>query len=161
MMVKVPTRFKKITAAFDDVARARLCESSGSEHSAAESNSDADLSDLVDSFLQITDDRNKDVVVGFKDIVEGGGDRDGTVESELGCYDDNCIEAQNKEILMSLISDQDASKHMILQVMQMALCNSAISSSHRRTMSFLRHKGLDAGQQIMLTLRVLFVILFD
>lgn len=134
--------FKRITAAFDDVARARLCQSSGSEHSAVESNSVTDLSDLVDSFLQT--DGNDDVRYKEK---EGPEDRD-SVESEG--Y--NCMELESKEILMSLISDQDTvsqAKQMIHKEMEKAyriLGNSLSEGFKRRAMSWLRQRGFDAGE---------------
>lgn len=134
--------FKRITAAFDEVARARLCQSSGSEHSAVESNSVTDLSDLVDSFLQT--DGNDDVRYKEK---EGQEDRD-SVESEG--Y--NCMELESKEILMSLISDQDTvsqAKQMIRKEMEKAcriLGNSSSEGFKRRAMSWLRQRGFDAGE---------------
>ncbi|KAK2412889.1 hypothetical protein QL285_048039 [Trifolium repens] len=47
----IPVRFERLAAAFEsnEVARVRLCESSGSEHSPENS---ADLSDLVKSFME-------------------------------------------------------------------------------------------------------------
>ncbi|KAJ6376961.1 hypothetical protein OIU76_026007 [Salix suchowensis] len=47
-----PVRFKRVAAAFNEASRAtRLCESSGSEHCSPDNNS-ADLSDLVNSFIE-------------------------------------------------------------------------------------------------------------
>ncbi|KAM3268224.1 hypothetical protein P3S67_031165 [Capsicum chacoense] len=43
-------RFKRVAEAFDEVAKARFCTSSGSEHSSIESITD--LYDLVNSFIE-------------------------------------------------------------------------------------------------------------
>ncbi|KAF4399516.1 hypothetical protein G4B88_022599 [Cannabis sativa] len=50
-MVRIPIMFPRVAAAFDEqVSRVRICESSGSEHSPAESFTD--LSNLVNSFIE-------------------------------------------------------------------------------------------------------------
>ncbi|GFY90644.1 hypothetical protein Acr_07g0008410 [Actinidia rufa] len=89
----MPMRYKRVAEAFDDVARARLCESSGSEHSPENS---MDLSDLVKSFLEREEEENCEVDEESEpkqsDQSEGHCDDDSelteTLRGLLGCGDD-------------------------------------------------------------------------
>jgi hypothetical protein len=51
MGARIPVRFQRVVAAFDEGARVMLCESSGREHSAV-AGSFAVLSDMVKSFIE-------------------------------------------------------------------------------------------------------------
>uniref|UniRef100_A0A5B7C8C7 Uncharacterized protein n=1 Tax=Davidia involucrata TaxID=16924 RepID=A0A5B7C8C7_DAVIN len=89
-MAKIPVRFKRVAAAFDEVARARLCESSGSEHSPESS---MDLSDLVKSFIE-RDSRENGDTEGVNREKEGNNS-----ESESFC--------SNSDMLRSLLGCED------------------------------------------------------
>ncbi|KAF9609681.1 hypothetical protein IFM89_017880 [Coptis chinensis] len=130
--ISLPTRFKRVTAGFDEVARARLCESSGSEHS--EDNS-ADLSDLIDSFMERND----------------GNEKDDIVDKHRDIYDGVWSDSETLELLQSLVAldgvDGDVKK-TIRDEAERACCMVGISSSEgfkRRLMSRLRERGFDAG----------------
>ncbi|KAL7000003.1 hypothetical protein U1Q18_001153 [Sarracenia purpurea var. burkii] len=136
-------RFKRVFVTFDEIARARLCESSGSEHSAAAAaeESSANLSGLVDSFL----DRDYGVEEDFCE------DAESDEESNRNESESYCTDFEMKKTLLSLIgSEEDGGgvRRMIRAEMESA-CRSSGSGStdgfKRRVMSWLRHKGFDAG----------------
>ncbi|XP_059664648.1 uncharacterized protein LOC132310494 [Cornus florida] len=143
-MAKVfPVRLKGIWGVFDGVARVRLCENSGSEHSAAESLS-ADLSELVDSFLE----RERDERVEEVERMEKK-----TLEEERGGSEWKS-NSETKEILMGLISGGGAGdgdgcvQQRIRTETEIAWRSVGSGSSEgfkRRVMSLLRQRGLDAG----------------
>ncbi|XP_068323470.1 uncharacterized protein [Pyrus communis] len=127
-------RFQRVAAAFDEVSRVRLCESSGSEYSAA-GESFADLSNLVKSFIE------------RGDLGEGGGDRDGVrndEESEGGDWSDS----ETKNSLERLFDVKgDDLKKTIADEVEVALAGIGDDLSRgfkRRLMTHLRHKGFDA-----------------
>ncbi|KAK3022007.1 hypothetical protein RJ639_045168 [Escallonia herrerae] len=162
-MAMVPLRFKRITAAFDDLARARLCESSGSEHSAAESSA-ADLSDLVDSFLER---EGNEVELGHDEHEEDTDEKKKkkkkkkkSSEGEEGLEPERCsFDSEAKEVLMSLVGGSGAEeegedgrvKRMICAEVEIA-CRSlldegtAAEGCKRRVMTSLRQRGYDAGE---------------
>lgn len=143
-MAKIPMRFKRITEAFDDVARARLCQSSGSEHS---TNSVTDLSDLVDSFFE-GDAGGRGKSCGENKV------RDRQEETEYqeaeSFYGTN---SETKEMLIDLIGDDaddedDRAKRAIRSEVE-TLCrnleNSSSEGFKRHLMTLLRQGGFDAG----------------
>ncbi|KAL3519389.1 hypothetical protein ACH5RR_017538 [Cinchona calisaya] len=140
-MAKIPVRFKRVAAVFDEEARARLYESSGSEHNSAETLTD--LSYLVNSFLENdhhgrVDDQENDHAA---DKVESSSER-------------NCSDSEIKDSLKRLFDFQvDEVKRNILVGVENALRelgnNSIVDSSSvdfkRRLMARLRERGFDAG----------------
>ncbi|CAI9286627.1 unnamed protein product [Lactuca saligna] len=141
-MAKIPMRFKRITAAFDDVARARLCQSSGSEHS--DQNSVTDLSDLVDSFFEAeTDDRGKSCCeIKVRDRME-----ETEYQEVEGFYG---TDSETKEMLIDLIGDDedDLAKRAIRSEVETVCRNLKITSSEgfkRHLMTLLRQRGFDTG----------------
>ncbi|KAJ9686591.1 hypothetical protein PVL29_015458 [Vitis rotundifolia] len=134
-------RFKRVSAAFDDVARARLCDSSGSDHS--EEDNSAELSDLVDLFLE-------------RDVIElQVGDEDWKTEEERSDFDsENCwSDSVTRQMLQSLIGGDDGNgdddvKRKIrdeLEVKCRSLENCQAEGFKRRLMTLLRRRGFDAG----------------
>ncbi|CAK9161424.1 unnamed protein product [Ilex paraguariensis] len=148
-MAKNLVRFKRITAAFDDVARARLCESSGSEHSAAAEDSVADLSDLVDSFLE----REGRDAGGGEEERERSEREEGQEEERRG----RCEDEETKELVRGLVDGYEGEedgggltvKRLVCEEVEMALrslgTDSLSSEVKRGVMSWLRHRGFNAG----------------
>ncbi|XP_057505973.1 uncharacterized protein LOC130789263 [Actinidia eriantha] len=143
-MTKISLKFWRLSAAFEEVARTRLCESSGSEHSAAEEEKEKseDLSELVDSFLER----------------ESGGEGEWCEESESeeergSCYESKRYGAglERKKLLLSLIGGEDegGERRRIWEEVESAWRSLGSGSTEeefkRRVMSWLRHKGFDAG----------------
>ncbi|KAJ0530748.1 hypothetical protein HanRHA438_Chr10g0464491 [Helianthus annuus] len=136
-------RFKRITTALDDDARARLCQSSGSEHSA---NSITDLSVLVDSFFdgEDDDDRGKSCVE-HDDLEET--EEYQKAESFYG------TDSDVKEMLMDLIGgctddDDDRMKRAIgfeVEKVCRSFENTSSEGFKRNLMTVLRQRGFDAG----------------
>ncbi|XP_043691282.1 uncharacterized protein LOC122641982 [Telopea speciosissima] len=150
-MAKIPVGFKRVAAAFDEVARVRPCESSGSEYSAEGDFSD--LSDLIDSFIE-TDyygvEREQD-----------NNDEDEQMESEKSIFEDANSESfwsvsEAKEMLQSLLGCEASNSHdgdgsverMIRNEVEIASRSIGTDSSagvKRLLMNRLRERGLDAG----------------
>ncbi|OVA10059.1 Protein of unknown function DUF506 [Macleaya cordata] len=144
-----PARFKRVAAAFDEVARARICESSGSEHSADDDSTD--LSDLIESFMERDDD----------DEVEGGDHRNEGKKREKvknGSDSENYwSDSETKEMLQGLLGfdhglkevDSDIKRRIRAETeLACGFIGSSSSSEEgfkRRLMSRLRDRGLDAG----------------
>ncbi|XVE87698.1 hypothetical protein DITRI_Ditri19aG0008400 [Diplodiscus trichospermus] len=144
MMARIPVRFNRIAAAFDEAARAppvRLCESSGSDHSPEDL---TDLSDLVNSFIESncgveTDGRK---IEQEKEIENDGSE---------GYWSDS----DTKDTLGTLVSnnscdgkEEDDVKHKIIEQTKLACGSLGDMSSDglkRQLMSRLRDQGLDAG----------------
>lgn len=140
-----PTRFNRVAAAFDEVARiARLCQSSGSEHSVGEE-SPIDLSDLVASFMEregaeaaayVEDDDDAEPEIDMTSKVEELGDetrdrlRDLLDESKS--YDSERIRSE-VEAAMESFKDRTA----------------PVRDLKRRVMTALREKGFDAGEHLV------------
>lgn len=135
-MGKIPVRFQRVAAAFDEVAKVRLCESSGSEHSPE---SDAYLSDLVKSFIERGDgDRYEEIQ---PEMEPKSGDSEGylsdsetkdSLQSLFGCGGDDDVKRKifaEAEAFSGFIGDDKSSR-----------------SYKRRLMTHLREKGFDAGE---------------
>lgn len=142
-MAVIPVRFKRVAAIFDEEARTRLYESSGSEHSAAETLTD--LSYLVNSFLE-----NEEGLVDHRGIV----DQEESDAADKGeSSERNCSDSEMKESLKRLFDCQvdDEVKRSIHVGVEKALSqigNIGSSSSgdfKRRLMARLRDRGFDAG----------------
>ncbi|XP_044461004.1 uncharacterized protein LOC123192489 [Mangifera indica] len=131
-MAKIlPIGFRRVAAAFDEVARARLCQSSGSEHSPESS---TDLSDLVKSFLE-------------RDST-GGGDEEENDRDQTGMGNFWC-DSEKIEMIKGFFGDEnDCEKQRILVETEFA-CRLAgdwnSQSFKRRLMTHLRDRGFDAG----------------
>ncbi|KAF8409639.1 hypothetical protein HHK36_005717 [Tetracentron sinense] len=142
-MTNSPMRFKRVAAAFDEVARARLCESCGSEHSS--DNSDDILSDLVDSFLERDDRFEAD---DEEEKTKREAERNRSSESENYWSD-----SETKEMLQSLlggdVSDPDDEVKLTIRAETELACriigNSSSEAFKRRLMTRLRERGFDAG----------------
>ena len=132
-------RFKRIMTKFDDDARARLCQSSGSEHSS--NNSMTDLSDLVDSFFEAgcCEKMENDIVDEKRD------------DQEVSGY--NCTDLEDKEMLVDLFDGDDdvCTKRAICYEVE-SLCSNLDGCSSegfkRSLMSLLRQRGYDAGKNL-------------
>ncbi|XWS15505.1 hypothetical protein CRYUN_Cryun34aG0005900 [Craigia yunnanensis] len=143
-MARIPGRFNRIAAAFNEAARAppvRLCESSGSDHSPEDL---TDLSDLVNFFIESN--------CGFET-------EEGKIEQEKENENDGSegywSDSETKDMLKSLLgnnicdrNESDDVKQKILVQTELA-CRSAENMSSegfkRHLMSRLRDKGFDAG----------------
>ncbi|GMI72266.1 hypothetical protein like AT1G12030 [Hibiscus trionum] len=144
-MARIPVRFSKIAAAFDEAARAvslvRQCESSGSDHSPEDL---SELSDLVNSFIESDCAFETDELEGDKTALEKENENDGSSDSE-GHWSDT------KDKLKRLVgkNEDDKEKLKILErVAELARRNVSDMSSEgfkRRLMSGLRDYGFDAG----------------
>ncbi|KAK9133144.1 hypothetical protein Scep_012672 [Stephania cephalantha] len=146
-MGRASFKFKRVNDAFDELARFRPCESSGSEHSAEDLDK---LSDLIDSFMEREGG-----------VLDYGGKREekiGEDEEERGSDDDESGQTEGddtKEMLRSLLfgdreSVDDDMKRKILGEAQIELRRFGTGSSSsegfkRRFMSQLRQRGLDSG----------------
>ena len=144
-MGRIPVRFKRVAAAFDEVARVRLCESSGSEHSPESS---TDLSNLVNSFIE-------------RGEAWWGGDVDGEIEGEEehknegSDFDSLSGESEKKDMLKNLLgkNDDDDVKRKIYAEVESAYemgGDTKFQGFKRRLMTYLREKGFDAGRFIYL-----------
>ncbi|KAL6992851.1 hypothetical protein U1Q18_010971 [Sarracenia purpurea var. burkii] len=139
-----PARFKRVAEAFDEVARARLCESSGSEHSPENS---MDLSDLVKSFIEKESEED-----GDNDA--GADDRENESKKRSDC-ESYCLDSETKETLFGLLVCQgDEVKRNIQAETEEAYrivgidsgsSSSSSPSFKRRLMIRLRDRGFDAG----------------
>lgn len=136
-MAKIRVKFQRVAAAFDaDVARVRLCESSGSEHS-PESSTDH-LSYLVKSFME-------------------------RAEGELDAHDDKegedrpNLDSEKRQKLLQCLSggtgsdaDDEGAKENVRRESELAWGGLVGSNSSpgfkRRLMSRLRDRGFDAGE---------------
>ncbi|XP_022714440.1 uncharacterized protein LOC111274050 [Durio zibethinus] len=144
-MARIPVRFNRIAAAFDEAARAppvRLCESSGSDHSPEDL---TDLSDLVNSFIE----SNCGVETDEGKINEQ--EKENENDGSEGYRSDSETKDTLKSLMGNNICDgnEDADvKHKILLQTEIA-CGSVkdVSSEgfKRQLMSRLRDQGFDAG----------------
>ncbi|KAL7103074.1 hypothetical protein ACP275_08G158300 [Erythranthe tilingii] len=134
-MVNIPARFNRFAAAFDGAAKARSWESSGSEHSAA------DLSDLVNSFLERESREERESGDQFVDDDED--------------KDENEVDFESRDLLKDLLDcGNDAVRESIRAAVEKAyreVGGAAASNSSsspdfkRRLMARLRSRGFDAG----------------
>ncbi|KAI8567334.1 hypothetical protein RHMOL_Rhmol02G0113500 [Rhododendron molle] len=149
-MADIRVRFKRVAEAFDGMARARLCESSGSEHSPE--NYSLDLSDIVESFFE-------------REGREEGenGDDNGTEvdslenETKRGECDDqeenDRSESESMELLRGLLfgggdqGDDDQVKESVRAAVERAsrVDGPERPGFKRRVMTRLRERGFDAG----------------
>lgn len=133
-------RFERVAAAFHDMSRVWLCESSGSEYSP---DSLANLSDLVNSFIE----RDGGGVGAYKKV-ELETDQNHSDSSEYWSGSDA------KEMLQNLFGcdgdgDQHDAKHKICAETESAsfgLIGDGSSPGYKRQlMARLRDRGFDAG----------------
>ncbi|KAI3925750.1 hypothetical protein MKX01_003309 [Papaver californicum] len=151
-MEKNPARFKRVAEAFNEGAKARTCaESSGSEHSAVEETSPNDnLSDLVDSFLEMGYDDDEvgfiehEKVVKVKDKKKKGSDDDD--------LDEFMDDSETKDMLQDMLlgfDEDDSHRRKIRDETELAFKDIGMSSSEdgfkRQLMARLRQRGFDAG----------------
>ncbi|XVF27985.1 hypothetical protein REPUB_Repub14bG0156700 [Reevesia pubescens] len=146
MMSRIPARLNRIAVAFNEAAAKapmRLCQSSGSEHSPEDF---ADLSDLVNSFLE----RGCEV-----ETDEGKIDQEDE-EEEQDDHDGYWSEIETKRELLSLLSNAHDDNQEELDLKQkigketelaceMILGDWSSEDFKRQLMSHLRDKGFDAG----------------
>ncbi|GKC19995.1 hypothetical protein Tco_1022145 [Tanacetum coccineum] len=143
-MAKSPMRFKRIMTKFDDDATARLCQSSGSEHSS--NNSITDLSDLVDSFFED----------GCCDRGRSYGEKmENDCVGEI--HDHDCVDVENKEMLVDLfeggsdidddVDDVGTKRAICYEVESVCrMLDDCSSDGFKRSLiSLLRQRGYDAG----------------
>ncbi|KAK4801696.1 hypothetical protein SAY86_022183 [Trapa natans] len=139
-----PIMFNRLAAAFDEVARtARLCQSSGSEHSAGEEEeeeSPIDLSHLVASFME----REGAVAVYVED--------DGATELEVGEVTDDGEEVgdETRDRLRVLLDQVkryggESIRSAVEAGMERLKGMTPARDFKRRLMAALREKGFDAG----------------
>lgn len=125
----------RFAAGFDELSRVRPCESSGSEHS-------ADLSDLVNSFLEreIGDRREME---DLGDVIDGEDEQESStpdVESRISL--ENLFDCQNDAVRKSITAE-------VAMVYREIAGDDRFSSSpdfKRRLMARLRSRGIDAGK---------------
>ncbi|OIT03146.1 PREDICTED: uncharacterized protein LOC109225285 [Nicotiana attenuata] len=134
-------RFKRVAAAFDDVAKARFCESSGSEHSSVESVTD--LYGLVNSFIErgngFRGGRNEEEIIN-----------DDNEKEENGLSNNYFDDLEIKEKLRKLLGyeESDYVKRNIYSVVENAwleIGDRSTAEFKRRLMIRLRDRGFDAG----------------
>ncbi|EOY21093.1 Uncharacterized protein TCM_012428 isoform 2 [Theobroma cacao] len=147
MMARIPVRFNRIAAAFNEAAMAqpvRLCESSGSDHSPEDL---TDLSDLVNSFIESNCGVEND---------------EGKIEQEKENENDGTeaiwSDSETKDMLRRLMvnnicdgNEDDEVKQKILLQTKLACGSIGDMSSvgfKRQLMSRLRDKGFDAEFEI-------------
>ncbi|MCL7045871.1 hypothetical protein MKW94_028428 [Papaver nudicaule] len=143
-MERNPGRFKRVAEAFNEAAR--ICaESSGSEHSAVEETSPSDLSDLVNSFLEMANDDEVAEEQTYDEKIVN-------VKNNKGSSDNGLDDSKTKDMLKSLllgVKDDYEVKREIHEETELAYKDIGISSSEdgfkRLLMTRLRQRGFDAG----------------
>ncbi|XP_021719414.1 uncharacterized protein LOC110687101 [Chenopodium quinoa] len=159
-MAKIPIKFNRVAAAFDEAAKwHRPCDSSSGSEYWPESG--ADLSDLVNSFIEKGDhgmDHNFKIDIDEVDINEDIGNE----SCDANWVSDNDEDdTQRKEMLQSLLlectssSKKKSTRQKIWNEIDVALklfggfngnVNDVSRSSFKRSlMAHLRDKGFDAG----------------
>ncbi|KAF3656114.1 putative early nodulin-like protein 2-like [Capsicum annuum] len=139
-------RFKRVAEVFDEVAKARFCISSGSEHSSIESITD--LYDLVNSFIENGNCEEEINVINdnYEEKLEENG---GLIN--VNCFDNDLeiMDKLRKLLLGYEESDVDYVKKNIKNVVENALGDiddlSIAMDFKRRLMSRLRDRGFDVG----------------
>jgi hypothetical protein len=138
----IPVRFERLAAAFEsnEVARVRLCESSGSEHSPENS---ADLSDLVKSFME----KNS-----VRAVLE---EEDGVVHDKEDCDFEWNDYSEKKEILQEIFyaADEEVKEKIRREAefaIQLVAGDKTSPGFKRLVMSRLRERGFDAGNYLYL-----------
>ncbi|XP_061340788.1 uncharacterized protein LOC133287239 [Gastrolobium bilobum] len=143
-MARISGRFQRVAEAFDaDVARVKLCESSGSEHSPE---SLTDLSDLVKSFMEKNEREGEGEDVGV--VLQRDEDQEKGDEEEVE-------KSVTREMLQGLfagneVDDEDErdAKEKIRREVELAcglVGEYSLPGFKRRLMSRLREIGFDAG----------------
>lgn len=129
-MMKIPARFKRTAAAFDEAAKVRSWESSGSEHSSA------DLSDLVNSFLE----RETEDVVDHQDKHDDN-ELDSTNSPDLESRDllNNLSHGGNDVVRASIHAEVEKAR---------SEGSSSPPDFKRRLTTLLRNRGFDAGESL-------------
>ncbi|GER44906.1 hypothetical protein STAS_21819 [Striga asiatica] len=133
-MANIPVSFRRVAAAFNEMSRLQSCESSGSEHS-------ADLSDLVNSFLEREFNDRK---IGSAEEEEDS-DEVNAGEAEIDAMDD---QIELRDSLRKLFDLQDDAVKRSIHAEVEAVVSGEIDSStefKRQLMARLRGRGLDAG----------------
>lgn len=129
-MMKIPARFKRTAAAFDEAAKVRSWESSGSEHSSD------DLSDLVNSFLE----RETEDVVDHQDKHDDN-ELDSTNSPDLESRDllNNLSHGGNDVVRASIHAEVEKAR---------SEGSSSPPDFKRRLTTLLRNRGFDAGESL-------------
>ncbi|KAK6932813.1 Protein of unknown function PDDEXK-like [Dillenia turbinata] len=129
-------RYKRVVAALDEEAKARLCESSGSEHSP--DNFD-DLYDLVSSFIEGDDDQ---LIDGREKERNGRSDSD-----SFDCFGSETIDMLQGLLPSNKCYEGDAKEEIRAEaeLAWRAVGNSSSKNFKRHLMSHLRDRGFDAG----------------
>ncbi|KAK6917820.1 Protein of unknown function PDDEXK-like [Dillenia turbinata] len=129
-------RHKRVVAALDEEAKARLCDSSGSEHSP--DNFD-DLYDLVNSFIEGEDDQ---LIDGREKDRNGQSDPD-----SFECFDSETIDMLQSLLLSNKCLEDDAREKIRAEaeLARRAVGNFSSKNFKRHLMSHLRDRGFDAG----------------
>ncbi|XXG53735.1 hypothetical protein AAC387_Pa03g1788 [Persea americana] len=145
-MEAVAVRFKRAMAPFSELARVRLCESSGSEHSAA-ADSSLELEDLVDSFLF---DDGEEEAAELKPKVNDDDDDDDEDE-EMTEKNKEEKNYEEREMIHSLLRgggvvllDEKIRTEIELACQRIGMVPGT-EIYKRRLMRELRKKGFDAG----------------
>lgn len=146
-MVKIPVRFGRVAAAFDEAVR--LCESSGSEHSATSDGPDDNLSDLVASFME------KELRVDDQELfnIDEEINEQGEGEEDVVGVDSDLSGSETMEVLKDLLGcyGDEEEKEMIrreVEIVRKSIEEHDLSTEgfKRRIMSCLRERGFDAGK---------------
>ncbi|KAM5588845.1 hypothetical protein ABKV19_007015 [Rosa sericea] len=143
---RIPVRFQRVAAAFDEGSRVRLCESSGSEHSAA-AESVADLSDLVKSFIERGNYRG-DSTHSRDDGEEIERDSlEMDEELEGGYWSDSETKNTLQQLLDKNGGGDDVKENIVAEVEHACgvIGDRLDREFKRKLMAHLRHKGFDAG----------------
>ncbi|KAL7130389.1 hypothetical protein ABFS83_13G130500 [Erythranthe nasuta] len=144
-MVNIPVRFNRMAAAFDEMARVRSYESSGSEHSSA------DLSDLVNSFFER--EIREQITTTDDDVIDRGENGNQVVDGEESDQN-NSQDFELEDSLKKLFNrdqNDDVVRSRIHAQVEKALAEVAAGDNYsspdfkRRLMARLRSGGLDAG----------------
>ncbi|KAK4353749.1 hypothetical protein RND71_025943 [Anisodus tanguticus] len=142
-------RFKRVFETFDEVAKARFCESSGSEHSPMES--ETDLYGLVNSFIE----RGNEEEI----IIDNYG---GKLEEENGLSVNFFGDLEIKDKLMKLLGYEESYndvKRNIKTFVENAWLEigdrSSTADFKRRLMTRLRDRGFDAVEELKQVVRIM------
>ncbi|GMH05263.1 hypothetical protein Nepgr_007103 [Nepenthes gracilis] len=141
-MEKIPVKFKRVAAEFEQAARQRRpCETNSSEYRSAEEEEDGDLSELVNSFID-GDDEETNLIENErrKEVEENDDGSDGGM----------------KELLLSLVGGDGGSgsggrvlerriRDEIEVGCRVIAENCTRNGFKRQLMAYLREKGYDAG----------------
>ncbi|KAF9588798.1 hypothetical protein IFM89_016119 [Coptis chinensis] len=142
--------FKRVTTTFDETARARLCQSSGSEHSSEENS--AELSDLINSFIE--KDERMFLEEEIIDMEKDGSDSETISYSCSSAGAETSKERMNLLLLgnshdgdvrMRIRSETELALKDIAAARMMSFSDQGVNINKRHLMSRLRERGFDAG----------------